>query len=90
MSKSEKVGSLADLLFGAINEQDVCRFGKILETLDPNELEAVDAALKSNLPTSRIATILTTGGHKVNRVFLAEKRKCYTQSEACTCQIKTK
>lgn len=90
MSRNDKAQSLAQLLLGAINEQDVCRFGTLLGNLGDEEREALDIALKSNLPTSRIARILNAEGHKINRIFLGEKRKCYLESEGCQCRAKTK
>lgn len=90
MARSEKAQSLADILLGAINEQDACKFEALLDSLDDETKGALDIALKSNLPTSRIARILSAEGHKVNRIFLAEKRKCYLETESCSCRIKTK
>jgi hypothetical protein len=90
MARNEKAQSLAELLLGAINEQDVCRFGNLLDSLGEEERAALDVALKSNLPTSRIARILNAEGHKINRIFLGEKRKCYVESEGCECRTKTK
>jgi len=90
MSRQEKAQSLAEILLGAINEQETCRFLSLLESLGKEEREALDVALNSNLPTSRIARILSAEGHKINRIFLSEKRKCYTQSESCQCRTKTK
>lgn len=69
MSRQEKAQSLAEILLGAINEQDTCRFSSLLESLGKEEREALDIALKSNLPTSRIARILNAEGHKINRIF---------------------
>lgn len=90
MARPDKAQSLAELLLGAINEQDTCRFGALIESLSKEEQEALDVALKSNLPTSRIARILNAEGHKVNRIFLGEKRKCYLETESCSCRTKTK
>lgn len=90
MSRQDKAQSLAQILLGAINEQDTCKFMDLLGSLGKEEQEALDTALKSNLPTSRIARILNAEGHKINRIFLGEKRKCYLESEACQCRIKTK
>lgn len=90
MSSSNEGQSLAELLLGAINEEKTCRFKSLFNNLSDDEAVALDAALKSNLPTSKIARILGSGGHKVNRIFLAEKRKCYTGSESCSCRIQTK
>lgn len=90
MSRQDKAQSLAQILLGAINEQDTCRFGVLLESLSKEEQEALDVALKSNLPTSRIARILNAEGHKINRIFLGEKRKCYMETESCSCRAKTK
>jgi len=90
MARSEKIQSLAELLLGAINEQDTCRFRGLLDSLDEDGRGAMDMALKSNLPTSRITRILNAEGHKVNRIFIAEKRKCYLEAESCSCRTKTK
>lgn len=90
MPSNNKDISLAELLLGAINEEKTCRFQNLLGSLSDEEQIALDAALRSNIPTSKITRILTAGGHKVNRIFLAEKRKCYTESETCTCRIQTK
>lgn len=90
MSRQEKAQSLADLLLGAISEQDTCRFKNLLDSLGKDEREALDGALKSNVPTSRIARILSAEGHKINRLFLGEKRKCYLESESCQCRTKAK
>lgn len=90
MPSVNKEQSLAELLLGAITEEKTCRFKSLLNNLSDEEAVALDAALKSNIPTSKIARILDAGGHKVNRIFLAEKRKCYTSSESCTCKIQTK
>lgn len=90
MSRNEKAQSLADILLGAINEQDICRFKNLLESLGKEEQAALDIALKSNLPTSRIARILNAEGHKINRIFLGEKRKCYIESEGCQCRTSQK
>jgi hypothetical protein len=90
MSRNDKAQSLADLLLGAINEQDVCRFQSLFESLGKEEQAALDIALKSNLPTSRIARILSAEGHKINRIFLGEKRKCYVETEGCQCRANLK
>lgn len=90
MSRPDKAQSLAQLLLGAINEQDTCKFGALIDSLSKEEQEAFDVALRSNLPTSRIARILNAEGHKINRIFLGEKRKCYLETESCSCRIKTK
>lgn len=90
MSRNDKAQSLAELLLGAINEQDECRFKSLIDSLGKDEQEALGVALKSNLPTSRIARILNAEGHKINRIFLGEKRKCYLESEACECRTRTK
>ena len=90
MPSNNKDISLAELLLGAINEEKTCRFQNLLKSLSDEEQIALDAALRSNIPISKITRILTDGGHKVNRIFLAERRKCYTESETCTCRIQTK
>lgn len=90
MSRQESEQSLADILLTAISDHDICRLGSLLKSLDSKEQQALDVALRSNLPTSRIARILSAEGHKVNRIFLGEKRKCYVESESCQCRIKTK
>lgn len=90
MARQEKAQSLAEILIGAINEQATCRLGNLMDSLGEEEQKALDIALKSNLPTSRIARILNAEGHKVNRIFLGEKRKCYIESESCQCRTKTK
>lgn len=90
MPSNNKDTSLAELLFGAINEEKTCRFQTVLSSLSDEDQAALGAALKSSLPTSKIVRILDGGGHKVNRIFLAEKRKCYTESEKCTCRTQTK
>lgn len=90
MSRNDKAQSLADVLLEAINEQDVCRLGVLMGSLSKDDQVALDTALRSNLPTSRIARILNAEGHKVNRIFLGEKRKCYLESEGCQCRAKTK
>lgn len=90
MSRPDKAQSLAQLLLGAINEQDTCKFGALIDSLSKEEQEALDVALRSNLPTSRIARILNAEGHKINRIFLGEKRKCYLETESCQCRTKTK
>jgi len=90
MPSNSKDTSLAELLLGAINEEKTCRFQTVLSALSDEEQVALGAALRSNLPTSKIVRILDGGGHKVNRIFLAEKRKCYTESEKCLCRTQTK
>ena len=90
MPSANKGQSLAELLLGAITEEKTCRLQSLLDALSKEEVIALDAALKSNLPTSKITRILDAGGHKVNRIFLAEKRKCYTSSESCSCRTQTK
>ena len=90
MPSNDKGVSLADLLLGAINEEKTCRFKHLLDSFSNEEKVAMDAALKSQIPTSKIARILNAEGHKVNRIFLAEKRKCYTDSETCSCRTQTK
>lgn len=90
VSSSNKEQSLAELLLGAVTEEKTCRLKGLLNALNTEEQKALDIALKSKIPTSKIVRILGGGGHKVNRIFLAEKRKCYTDSESCTCRIQTK
>jgi len=90
MPSISKGQSLAELLLGAITEEKTCRLKTLLDGLSDDEIVALDAALKSNIPTSKITRILDAGGHKVNRTLLGEKRKCYTSSESCTCKIQTK
>ena len=90
MPSTNKGQSLAELLLGAITEEKTCRFKNLLNALSDEETIALDAAFKSNLPTSKITRILDAGGHKINRIFLAERRKCYTSSESCACKIQTK
>lgn len=90
MSGQDKAQSLAQVLLSAINEQSTCKFMDLLGSLGEEERKALDAALSSNLPTSRIARILNAEGYKINRMFLGEKRKCYLGSETCQCRTKTK
>ena len=90
MPSVSKVPSLAELLTSAITEEKTCRFQTLLESLSKEEIVALDAALKSKIPTSKIVRILDSGGHKINRIFLSEKRKCYTESESCACKMQTK
>lgn len=90
MSSNNKEQSLAELLLGAVNEEKACRLKYLLDALNIEEQKALDIALKSKIPTSKIVRILGSGGHKINRIFLAEKRKCYTDSESCSCRIQTK
>ncbi len=90
MSRSDKAQSLSEILLEAVNKQDMCRLRVLIDALSKEEKIAFDAALRSNLPTTRIAKILNSEGRKINRIFLAEKRKCYLETEECECRTKTK
>jgi len=90
MSSNGKGQSLADLLLEAVSENKVCRLKALLGALTVEERKALDVALRSKVATSKVTRILEAGGHRINRIVLAEKRKCYTESESCSCRTPTK
>jgi len=90
MSNNGKGLSLADLLLEAVSENKVCRLKTLMNALSTEERRALDMALRSKVNTSKITRILEAGDHKINRIVLAEKRKCYTDSESCSCRTPTK